>query len=367
MSSTIFDRATASCGGRFDTSTLVKESAGFAEWVSIFRARAMEVCQSVANDLRMPPIHFDFINDSAVNAFATRFENEYCIGVNIGTLDLFLRFFLRILAAPEVLRHIGRPELEQTGLPKFTFAEADALAMARVNGPFIVPVDEGRHMYAVLLADRAFLFLLGHELRHIINGHVDFLEAKGEGLLLSEFVPLTARSRSRLIRQHLELNADDGAISGTLALILRALPADPTQRTQFAGSSFFSWSFATYALFRLFGDQPFNWASVLDSYYPPVRYRQLFALVRAHYFLEEYEPALRTVWGVEGPRATAMVEDALAIITGKDRDVSVALSWEDDAADDYYSNWLDSWHTFLRADLLPFAHAPLASTWPDPA
>src|SRR4051812_40373193 len=56
---------------------------------------------------KMPPIHFDWIENDCINACAFTHRDKYFIGVNVGSVVYLHSLFSRMLSHPRVLPNVG--------------------------------------------------------------------------------------------------------------------------------------------------------------------------------------------------------------------------------------------------------------------
>src|SRR5690242_8163823 len=85
----------------------------------LIKLRARDLIGSAQADVAgLPPIYFDFVVDPQVNAFATRKEGRYFIGLNTGLVFLLRLLITRMLADPTLFPRVGDPSVEATDLPQ---------------------------------------------------------------------------------------------------------------------------------------------------------------------------------------------------------------------------------------------------------
>src|SRR5688572_15364361 len=61
---------------------------------------------------RLPKIHFDIIFNMRLNACATKLDNQYFVGINLGTYLILEDMFDKLMASKNVLPDIGDISLE---------------------------------------------------------------------------------------------------------------------------------------------------------------------------------------------------------------------------------------------------------------
>lgn len=271
-------------------------------------AHTRRVAQELINSARamfpkLLPIHFDFMNDGSVNAWALRAEDRYFIGMTAGALSMVHLILDRMLANPRTFPTIGLPEAEDPNLPPVTWHIPDAERLFHAGVRPILPKDRARSLYANHLADQALMFLVGHEIAHITRGHVDYLASTSGSAFLAE-LGWQGTTRGRLERQAIEADADRRSVIARCHSMLNTarhvgdefpdwatlpLPAEAWQ---------FDWAFAVNTLFRLFGDTRFSGIDLDAQPYPPLPLRRRMAMDTAFGLLLH-------VWG-KGKRHNAL-------------------------------------------------------------
>jgi hypothetical protein len=92
---------------------------------------------------------------------------------------------------------------------------------ARISDPrSAIPRDPQRKQAAAFLIPLAVIFLVAHEFRHIIGGHLDWLKARSGQMGISEVLGIQRDPSAGLFLQALEMDADGYAMYYTL---IRAL------------------------------------------------------------------------------------------------------------------------------------------------
>lgn len=240
---------------------------------------------AAAANPHIPPIHFDFVDNFSLNAFATRVEDQYFIGVNRGTVAILALVFDRLLADRSVLPFFGRVELELENLPLMPKLGPDFIASVENMETFMPPQDPSRRAVSKRLCEIALDFVIAHEFAHIANGHVDFLNKKYTLDRIDEVSHqfLTGSQREfALHRKTLEMNADEVAVAFTLVSewkrCLRQLPRRGAAWDDIydrPGLITMLWSYAVATLCRIFGDVRLTAGSMTFSEYPTWRLRSV--------------------------------------------------------------------------------------------
>jgi len=206
----------------------------------------------------LPPIHFGFVLHSEVNAFATREQGHYFIGVHTGMVFLLRLLIGRMLSDAAFFPRIGSPSEERADLPliKFYVPHADQMWSSE---ELALPRNEVRRHYAHYITDRALMFFVGHEIAHISRGHVDYWRQECGRSVYSEGSDESVTEA--IERQCLELDADQRSVKTSVHSI-----RDMQSSAGFGGlpwsggpgdtaSLFRDWSVAIAIIFRLLGNQ----------------------------------------------------------------------------------------------------------------
>ena len=174
--------------------------------------------------LKPPPEILAGVNDDKTfNASAFPHDSKYVIAVNYGALILIHDLVHRLFCTPEVFPWVGEPSKED---PKRRFhpTSNDAQIYMRkfISEPLLaVPHDPVRRIAADFLTVVAVHYLLWHEFRHIIGGHIDW-NTKVSGSRSIAEVTLGGLSSSEYgtARQALEMDADSFAMQMVLQSLL---------------------------------------------------------------------------------------------------------------------------------------------------
>lgn len=265
-------------------------------------AHTRKVAQELIDSARamfpkLLPIHFDFVNDGSVNAWALRDKDRYFIGLTAGAMCMLHLILDRMLASPCTFPNIGQPKAEDPNLPPVPWHIPDAERLFHSGIRPILPKCDARMLYANHLADQALMFLVGHEIAHITRGHVDYLASTSGNAFLAE-LGWQGNSQGRLERQVIEADADRRSVLARCYSMMNTalhvgdkfphwatspLPAEAWQ---------FDWAFAVNTLFRLFGDARFSGIDLNAQPYPPLPLRRRMAMDTAYSLLIQ-------AWGEE--------------------------------------------------------------------
>jgi hypothetical protein len=217
------DLRTLNFGSRYSGPT-----SGSIEWVfGLVEPLAREIRDQVVSEAgasrQVPEILAGAKNDSAFNAIAVPSPNGgYIIAVNYGTLILVHDIVHRLFCLPEFFPWVGDPSKEDRNR-RFHPTCNDALVYMRevIADPVgAKPRDRRRELAAVALIPLAVMFLVAHEFRHIIGGHLDWLKKQYGKISISEMSWMKHDLHDGLVLQALEMDADSFAVYYTL---MRAL------------------------------------------------------------------------------------------------------------------------------------------------
>lgn len=169
----------------------------------------------------IPDIIGGVVDDPFFQAEVFRSKGRYFIAVNYGSLVLIQDIVHRLFCLPTVFTWIGDPTKEDIGR-SFHPPHDDALAYMRlmISDPKpAMPRDAARRHAARLLVPLAVTFLVAHEFRHIVGGHLDWPYDKAGSCRMTE-MPDAAAVGSEMKRQALEADADAFAMCHVLRATL---------------------------------------------------------------------------------------------------------------------------------------------------
>jgi hypothetical protein len=201
-------------GFRFDTNTLRPEQ-GVRTTLQRCKRNAEKWFQAVREQHcpRMGPVHFDYVENTNVNAVAFEADGHEFVGIWIGTVLTIHIFLGCLLANQHLLPSIGAVSEEVEFEPE----GSDVAWLTRI------PKDPARRSYAHLLSEIAVEFLFRHELAHLMNGHVRLLNKWTGTNFLVEFDEHRCQAISNLGWQTLEMDADSFAVGQGIATVLGRL------------------------------------------------------------------------------------------------------------------------------------------------
>lgn len=265
-------------GGRLRRETSTDHVRAFLQRVEV---RAQDLISAARREIpSLPDIHFDFISNSQVNAVAFKESRCYFIGFYAGTLMLLHQLVGRLLADGRIFPHIGNAAAERCDWEPLPYFSRDALVMLDLESPRF-PTDPARQQYAEFLEHQATMFLVGHELVHIVSGHVDYLNARWQQPMTVELGGLTGQGENALIeRQSLEHHADTRSIYSRIDSLrftftnpARQIPLWRPDATH-AVHLLADWAVSVNLIFHLFGDLRFIGALLEHTSHPPLAVRR---------------------------------------------------------------------------------------------
>jgi hypothetical protein len=182
-----------------------------------------QVIREVGPSQRVPEILAGVNDDSAFNAIAVPSpRGGYMIAVNYGALILVHDLVHRLFCLPEFFPWVGDPSKEDRNR-QFHPTCDDALVYMRTviaDPRGAKPRDRRREQAAVALIPLAVMFLVAHEFRHIIGGHLDWLKTRYGQISISEILGMASDPHDGLALQALEMDADGFAM---YYILMRAL------------------------------------------------------------------------------------------------------------------------------------------------
>ena len=297
----------------------------------------------------MGSVHFDYVENTLVNAFAFESDNHDFVGVYVGTIVTIYSFFSALLANPNLLLSIGNP-LEEEEWKTDTFDPKQL---------FRQPKSIERRSFAHLIATIAIDFLFAHEVGHLMNGHVKLLRSRKGIPLLAECDLAENTHEENLTLQTLEMDADSFAMGQGLATAFgrarnpdSVLPLDWRQWYSTSTLALFGWTLAIYGFFRLFFKGSINLDNLDSTNHPPPNVRLSMVLTRTVEFLKKKDlgeliPQLKPIVS----EVMRTVETGQALITSTPLNLSGMQQTLDPRANSHLGRLLDHWKV-LRPELV---------------
>jgi hypothetical protein len=183
---------------------------------------ARAYCVKSGRGAEIPQIAIDYYTDGRFRASAITQTDVHLIAVSAGTPALLTALFFEVFRSTHPFSE--EYEVEEDVSPgdyRFplklvteSVGEPGALA-AGIEGILrdTIPDERWQRIWAVTLAELAMIFVFGHELGHLVQGHTRVLRDQRRGLLV-EVASESERARQLLrIQQAWELDADQTAFS----------------------------------------------------------------------------------------------------------------------------------------------------------
>jgi hypothetical protein len=361
----IFGRETRPFGGRF---VVPPGNPGVEKAYNDIATDAAAFISSARNALpRLPHIHFDFVLNGEVNAFAFKSSGRYFIGINTGTIYTLRLVFMRMLADARLFPKVGNPRKEARTLPALTSFIPNAQRLLEAGIMPVVPKTAARAAYAEYLFDFAFNFLVGHEIAHISLGHVDYMLSKKKLGWVSEQDRVV--DEQIIERQSMEATADVRSVFSRIASIQLTQSKHGPQMPPWSDSPltteamFFDWGLALHSTFRMFGERMIAPGNIVGTVHPPTTIRRLMASFCTYMAVRQWDPALQASTGRALRDAMGYAEDAFDKILGSERSVG-ELSMA--KAQKYQERLANYSFGILRKKLRPFAYEDVMAGGPGP-
>ncbi|MEQ7874255.1 hypothetical protein ABDK56_09670 [Sphingomonas sp. ASV193] len=351
----IFRRIAASRGQPVDDLDLPQ---GDRQNFAALSARARDLIESARRAVTgIPEIHFGFVRNATINAFAAKSDGRYFVGVHTGVAALLRLLTGRMLADPGLFPLIGDPSRERADLPRIAFYAPHADQML-ASEDLVMPCDPLRQAYMDHLVDRALMFFVGHEIAHIANGHVDYLR-EGRGLSALEEDDGTPVDDERLLeRRVLEFDADRRSIMASVNSLRDTQFAPGFEGMAWgegaddAATMFRDWSAAISILFRMFGDPALADTRRAQAY-PPLLVRWQSALAHARYGIDRFWPGAQHAAALEAlAEGRREVARAFATIAGNSAPEVLPTA----PPPDYLDGLQNYWNDVLLERVRPYAY-----------
>ena len=306
-----------------------------------------------------PEVYFNFINNPLVNAKAAIKDKTGLIGFYGGGFMIIYDLFLKNLSHTDTLMQIGAPKIEKFSVPIIRNYYSDANLLVNFGNfdyePYkqSIPIDKSRSAYAYLLFNIAFEFILNHELTHILNGHVSFVDSNPD-------------YNNNLTFQTLEMDADCISISKILARhvrIYKGIIKGTEEYHEFYTSLnsviyFIYYSICT--LFRIFADNAVYKLNTLTNLsHSKPRIRQVMAGATILEYFNNYFVELRDELDLKVlGEVTAEVEKNYMSLTGLKIDIKDYEEASSIDAKEQTRQILEHWET-IRFKLTDYSYVEL--------
>jgi hypothetical protein len=228
------------------------------------------------------PMVVNYIKSDALNASAKKDGNTYYLGICSGAAYLLERLFNTMLANPNNLPHIGdvSKETGSEAIERSLYKSVSSFTANGISLEYNKPNDPTRAALAIFLTLLALGFLAMHELAHILNGHIDYTNTLDNLGLLNGSELVEAQKEQYVIRQTLEFDADSVGISSMVSHCLTLnddstlLPDEYRVFTESIDTLIGLACYATYSIYRLFGNDFDSVESMMNHNYPSFEVRR---------------------------------------------------------------------------------------------
>jgi len=233
----------------------------------------------------LPDVYINIINSDKLNAAATKYKNEYLIGISGSTIILISDLFFRMTANPNVLKDFGNIDNESV-LEKTFNAQITTIKLLDLTSDVIaIPNDKSRQILAFFLTNTVFKFLIAHEYGHIVDGHCDFFNNKINDFTINEF-PNGKPKLDPLISQALELDADLFAVTKVIieleALLQNIEYVEDIYQPFYKNfeTNLFLITYSMYTFHRMSGMTKYDEVDLKTISHPPASIRHGIALAQ---------------------------------------------------------------------------------------
>lgn len=354
----IFNTVTASIGGRFPLEIIPDQIKKVYDEVAERANDLINVARKHVPNL--PPIYFDFIHNSSINAVAFKAAGRYFIGINTGTIFMLRSVIGRILSDARMFRRIGNPDKELNDLEPLLDYSVNADDLAK-KMPIMTPRDPIRTSYAWFLQDQAIMFLVGHEIAHITRGHVDYLANKKNIITKEVDENLVGDNKEIIQRQAIEIDADGRSIISridSLRITFEDAEIGPPPwagNTKSAGQIIQDWAVSVNIIFNLFGSNRFTFSELKGTNHPPLLLRQAMCNAKsATEIVQIWDKRLESVVMNSLNGARDETNEAFRILLGHTlvpASETIKVNFKDHAL-----QLLDEWNSHMRFEMKGFSY-----------
>ncbi|WP_345989298.1 hypothetical protein AAEU33_17650 [Chryseobacterium sp. Chry.R1] len=247
-------------------------------YLNQFRA----TCQETLAKYTDLDIYFDIIDNSRVNAVATKYEGSYFIAISKGTIKIFEYYARKFSANPNILSDFG-PSNQENNVIKLqnSIIIKDEIYIIEEDPP-VSPITKERRTLAELIFSQSILNIIFHELGHIVNGHIDFLESSKIHYL--EEVQTESNKLTSILslhRQTLEIDADAFSAIETLREMLAIFDSKEDKFKEILPnyrSVFKLWSFVRQMCWRIM-ENNYIGKGLLEITHPPTSLRSQYTRI----------------------------------------------------------------------------------------
>ncbi|WP_333597278.1 hypothetical protein [Chryseobacterium flavum] len=237
--------------------------------INQFRITARETISKYTN----LDIYFDIIDEPRVNAVASKLNDSYFIAIFSGTIQVFDYLIRKICAHPNILTEFGNSSKECKTTKVYNAVIKNSIHIIEENPP-VKPVTKERNRLSQLIFTQAVLNIIFHELGHIVNGHLNFLQLSKINYIEEVQIESTKLSSlESLDRQTLEIDADAFSAIETLRELFTIFNSQEYQDILPCHKSIFKlWSFTRQICWRVMENNYID-KKLLEITHPPTGIR----------------------------------------------------------------------------------------------
>lgn len=241
-----FNETFVAYGGRLKRDECDPELVKILEdWLGFFRNIISE--GQKGKEFITGDIIIDYVGNPSVNAIATQSGRQEYVGLFLGATMFLYDAFAVLVTQPNVFEGSGH----SSAVPA---KETIKKLLTRPHPHRFLDVGDTLDQTRWKLAQSATMitqfFLFGHEVGHLIYGHLRYLMAQSSANELVEFPAAALDSNASQIRRVLEFDAD---MHGSIVSLnwWGRLSEQSDQDLRFGQSTFYMWGFSLGIMFRL--------------------------------------------------------------------------------------------------------------------
>lgn len=241
-----FDRRFRPHGGRLKRQRVQPELMKVLDdWLQFFRGiikGGQEGKEFITGD-----VYIDYVDNTSINAIATQVGRDEFIGLFLGATMFVYDAFVVLATYPSVFEGIGETNgtYEQDRIKKYLL-RPDPRRFLDIGES----IDRTRWTLAQSATMTAQFFLFGHEVGHLLYGHLRYLISKTGNTDFVEYPAAPLVSDALYERRILEFDADRHGAIVSLNWWGR-LSENSGQDIRFGLNTFYLWGFSLGVLFRL--------------------------------------------------------------------------------------------------------------------
>ncbi|RNA62653.1 hypothetical protein D1631_12255 [Chryseobacterium nematophagum] len=259
------------------------------EFDGIFRNRLitennnfLRDCKKIISQFTNMDIYIDIIDNPEVNATAAKSKNSntYFIALNRGTIELFDYYARKFCAHPDILFEFGNSRKENNSIKIYNSIIKNSNHIIEEDPP-VKPITEDRQKLYKLVFSQLILNILLHELGHIVNGHIDFLQKSGIDYM-EERQEKTKKLTiiQSLDSQTLEIDADAFSAIETLRVLMENFNTKDIFKTLLPDYKlvFKLWAFVRQVCWRIM-ENNYIGKDLLEISHPPTGIRHHYSRI----------------------------------------------------------------------------------------